>query len=132
MFTKGILMKKIICLLTFLCIQEYAFISNSYISFAETIYDLSKTNELRHYAEKAYNEYYSGNYNAAISDFSNALMIHKTPDGYLYRGYSYLKTKQYELAKKDFNMVIALCQYYNDRQCREYSFYAADLLNLLK
>lgn len=124
-------MKKIIYLLALLCIPQLFFVSDSYISYAATIEDLPATNELRYYAEKAFKEYYSGNYNAAINDFSMALNIHKVPDGYLYRGYSYIKTKQYELAKKDFNMVIALCQYYNDSRCKEYSYYAADMLNLL-
>ncbi len=100
-------------------------------SYAGTVKDLPKNNPLRYYAEKASAAYYSKNYYVAIENYSKALEIHKVPDGYLYRGYSYLYTKQYELAQKDFIMVLALCQYYNDDRCKEYSYYAADMLNLL-
>lgn len=109
----------------------FVLIFNITFSYAGTVKDLPKNNPLRYYAEKASAAYSSKNYYVAIENYSKALEIHKVPDGYLYRGYSYLYTKQYELAKKDFITVIALCQYYNDDRCKEYSYYAADLLNLL-
>lgn len=95
-------------------------------------YNIPENTVLYDYVSQAFNAYRSKNYPTAIKNFSKALNIHKTPDGYLYRGYSYIHTKQYDLAEKDFITTIALCQYNNDELCKRYSFFAYDMLNLLE
>jgi len=89
-------------------LKEWELLLKTFPSIKQNIEKIQQIERARASFERGKKNYKSGDYNSAITDFTEAISLNPNTDYYFQRGQAYNEIKQYDRAISDYSTVIQL------------------------